>query len=579
VRRWFEDHPELFASERQGFEALGFSLDQMEFEDGRVIFRGIIVLDGDDIALIVVYPDSFPYLRPEVYAPELTLGRHQNPFRGNLCLLDRSSRAWDVGMTGAWLVEERVPYLLDLVKAGKEEDMRRAEAPQGEPMSRYFPHHLGTAVFVPDAMLQLSPDVEGGSLRLSVGEGEEVDALLRTCVTEVRGPSREKARKSNGGPTLARADPPLLHRFGRTALSGTWVRLEGFPSTGGTPPELWEAARAAQGYEEPHWQNVRGGRLKVVGIVAREEVRQGEWEDAWIFMVRLKSQGRDVLYLARGERLSISDLGDRIPSLKGLQEKTVALTGLGAVGATIAEELARSLIGELRVVDHDDVEAGTIVRWPVGVPAVGHAKTAVVGHGLPSQYPYTKVQTFGHHIGAAPPPGEHRGASEVEVMEQLLDGADLLTDATAELGVQYYLAAQAQARHLPQVYAWMTEGGWGGAVARVVPGKTGCWYCLQWHFEDSTIPLPPREELGTLQPRGCTERTFTGSSFDALPIVAQTVRVIAQTLLHGRSEIDAARDVFVCSQRRETDGLVTAPTWQAFPLVVHPNCEWCSAEV
>jgi hypothetical protein len=89
--------------------------------------------------------------------------------------------------------------------------------------------------------------------------------------------------------------------------------------------------------------------------------------------------------------------------------------------------------------------------------------------------------------------------------------------------------------------------------------------------------VPPRAETGTVQPRGCTERTFTGSSFNALPIVAQAVRAITETLLHGRSDADASRDVFICSQPREPEGLITAPSWKAFPLSIHPNCEWCAA--
>jgi hypothetical protein len=84
------------------------------------VIRGSIVWHERQIELEVVYPDTFPFLRPEIYAPGLALGRHQNPLQGNLCLLDRSTRAWNVDETGAWLVAERVPYLLDLLEQGGE---------------------------------------------------------------------------------------------------------------------------------------------------------------------------------------------------------------------------------------------------------------------------------------------------------------------------------------------------------------------------------------------------------------------------------------------------------------------------
>lgn len=573
---WFESYPELFAEERRGLEALGFELDAAEFDAGRVLFRGSIQRNGHLFRLVVVYPDSFPYLRPEVFAPDLKLRRHQNPFRGNLCLLDRSSRAWEVDLSGAWLISERVPYLLDLLDRGDVEEMRRAEAPQGEPASRYFRSQLGAAVFVPAAMLEVSPDVPGGTMRLSVGQGEEPAPELRACLTKVQARGARRGKRRTEGAVLATADEPLRRRFGRTALQGSWVRLDEWPVADGSPQGLWQAARAAPGYEEPQWQRLRGGHLKVLGIVAREEVRQGKYEDAWLFALRLKRDRDEVPYLVRGERLSVADLAARIPSIAGLQDKTVSLTGLGALGAPVAMEFARSLLGDLRVLDDDDVEAGTIVRWPVGVPAVGHAKVTVIAQGLPAQYPYTKVRGFGHRVGAVPALGEPRGTPETEVLDSLLERCDLLVDATAELGVQYYLATQADERRLPQIYAWMTEGGFGGAVARVAPGQTGCWLCLQWHLQDGTIPTPPRAQTGTVQPGGCAEPTFTGAGFDALPVVAQTVRVAARTLLHGRRDGKDVADVFVCSQPMEDEGTVAAPRWEQFPLTIHPRCERCT---
>lgn len=577
---WYQDYPDLFRDEREGLEALGFELDAAEHEAGRVVFHGSVERKGSEVKLVIHYPDSFPYLRPEVFAPDLRLPRHQNPLRGNLCLLDRSTREWDVDGSGAWLIAKRVPALLDLVEGGDQEAMRRAEAPQGEPASRYFPAQSGTVVFVPEAMLYLPKDVRAGTIRLAVGRGEGPTVQLRACLTKVEADPAKRGKGTVEPTVLAVADEPLRNRFGRTALHGSWVRLATWPlgdGSDGSPDALWHAARATPGYREPQWQNVQGGKVQVLGILAAEEVQQGQFEDAWLFAVRLRRDNNEGSYLARGERLSRRDLAARIPSVEGLQDKVISLTGLGAIGAPMAMEFARSLAGELRMLDDDAVETGTTVRWPLGLVAVGHFKTAVLSQALPAQYPYTKVRSFNHRIGSVPAPGEPTAEPDSAIIDKLLDGADILVDATAELGVQHYLESEAYKRHLPQIYAWMTEGGVGGAVARVVPGQTGCWVCLQWHIEKGTIPAPPHVTTGRVQPRGCTAPTFTGTGFDALPVIAQAVRVTTHTLLRGRTGAGGP-DVFVCAQLAPDEQTIAVPTWSEFELTKHAKCERCGGK-
>lgn len=576
MARWYEEYPVLFEEERQGLEDLGFELDVSDFAAGRVVFRGSIPWDGSNLALVVVYPDAFPYLRPEVFAPDLKLRRHQNPFRGNLCLLDRDTSAWDVDSSGAWLVSKRVPLLLGLLEGNDSDQMRAAEAPQGEPASKFFRTQTGAVVFLPASALELPPDVLGGTLRLAVGQGEDPAPNLRACISKVQAHESRQGKRRVEGSVLAAADKPLQDRFARTALEGTWVRFDEWPLEDGSAEALWHTARATPSYREPPWQNVQGGKIQILGIVAKEEVRQDEYEDSWLFALRFRQRNKDVAYLVHGERISRADLAERIPSITGLGEKVVALTGLGALGAPIAMEFARGMLGELRVLDDDVVEVGTTVRWPLGILAVGHPKVSVIAQGLPVQYPYTAVRPFGHRIGAVSVPGEPPPEADGDVIERLLDGADLLVDATAELGVQYYLEGQAHERGLPQIYAWMTEGGYGGAVARVVPGQTGCWLCLQWHLEEGTIPTPPRAKTGQVQPRGCAEPTFTGTGFDALPVIAQTMRVATHTVLHGRNPEENGVDVFVCSQIPRGADAISVPTWTQHKLSSHPRCERCA---
>jgi molybdopterin/thiamine biosynthesis adenylyltransferase len=189
-------------------------------------------------------------------------------------------------------------------------------------------------------------------------------------------------------------------------------------------------------------------------------------------------------------------------------------------------------------------------------------------------WPFTTAKRYEQRIGYVPGPDEEPSLPEHRVVTEFLEGADLLIDATAEEGVQYLLSRLADSAGVPQVYASSTPGGWGGLVARVVPGETGCWYCLQLRLTDKTIEPPPMSPDGFSQPRGCMSPAWTGSSFDGLPVVAQAVRIAAGTLLHGRRK-ENAYDVFVLNQAGE-DNLHIAPQWTSYALEPHPKCPYCS---
>ena len=99
-----------------------------------------------------------------------------------------------------------------------------------------------------------------------------------------------------------------------------------------------------------------GGAVSIAGAVLPEEVRQGDYEDAWIFAVQIRQdRGQDGRYLVRGERLSREDLEARLPAFVRLGKRRVSLAGLGALGGEIAVELAKAGLGTLRGLDFDAV--------------------------------------------------------------------------------------------------------------------------------------------------------------------------------------------------------------------------------
>src|SRR5204863_229389 len=118
---------------------------------------------------------------------------------------------------------------------------------------------------------------------------------------------------------------------------------------------------------------------------------------------------------------------------------------------------------------------GRTAGWP------GRTRTPLTTCGWTSSASYSPRRPAG---GRRAPDDDH---PDRLVLDEVLDGADLVVDATAEWGVHHALADLARERGLPYLCAFATPGYWGGLVARIRPGRTaGCWICLQRALEDGT---------------------------------------------------------------------------------------------
>jgi hypothetical protein len=572
---WVDRFPERFAYELADFERRGltFRLDEAALGDeGRVVLSGTLNVEGEPepVELIVRYPDSFPYFRPEIYAPALQLLRHQNPIDHNLCLLDRSTRAWSPSETAAHLIDTQVPQLLRLVRSGGDA-LRAGEVAQGEPASYYFPPLAGTYVLISQELLEVPPEASGGIAQIAFAEAEPPTLRLRGLLMAAS--VREQGGRSS---RIAQAGGPLADRYraGRT-IEAAWVRINDLPRSR-EPQALLEAAELQQpGISRPRWQNVAGGEVAVTAFVFSEEVEQGVLGDQWLFVVRTRQgsgrHAQEGIYTTRGERLSRADIQARVPQLAPLADRKVALIGLGALGAPLALDLTRPGLGELRILDFDIVEAGTTVRWPYGLSAVNAPKPEFLAQVVGRDYPLTTIVPFNRALGEVT-----LGARETDfdLLRRMFDGVDLVIDASAELGVQQLVSTIADDLGIPQLYVWATEGARGGVVARVLPGASGCWFCLQLAIAREAVPLPARDDAATVQPRGCGSRTFTGAGYDLAPVSTQAARVASSFLAAGRAL--GADDVFVCS----LDGSLSPapPQWDVAPLSREEGCRCCGRE-
>lgn len=567
-RRWWEAYRERLDFELEALRTIGVepAVDEAAKTAGQIVIRFDHTVWGRSAQFTAVFPAAYPKFPFELYAPDLDLRHHQNRFAGNLCLLAQPAENWSLKDHVARFLLEQLPAVVAAGASTEAQEVEAIEEHQAEPVSIYYDYAKGSLVLV-DSDWQL-PAGASGSLRLRAERFEP----FRAAVIEVRG---------GGAPALVSATS-FEERFS-TPLSGRWFRVEE-PIIEATAGGLLQRLIAVHpDAARPQWTQVGDSEIDVIGLVFPEEVAWRQEGDGWLFVVRSRPSGsREIRRqarnrrpvarattsaLARAGRYGPSDLLARIPVLAPLRDRIASVIGLGGLGAPSAIEFARAGIGRLGLLDGDVLEAGNGVRWPLGLSSAGFTKAQAIRDLVMRDWPLTETRAANWRLGTA----EIGSIQEADALSLVLDGTDLVFDASASPIVQRYLADLAAELGVPYITIWSTNGGWGGVVARIRPDAAACWFCLQHALNDHLIPHPPVDPAPFVQPAGCGSPTFTGTSFDLAPVSTAGVRLAVSTLApntYGQTDWDVA----VLSLRDANGGLVM-PTWTTHILDRHERCE------
>ncbi len=275
-KTWWERWPDIFERELEALDEAGikYSVDEGAHKKGVLCLHLEMETAGK---LYVVFPDLYPYFRFEVYAPEIQLDHHQNPFDKNLCLIGRSTYNWNTEDTLASFLTERLSQTIQAGSSNNLEEVAEIEEHQAEPFSDYYKYEVGTAVIV-DSSWTIDDQYKFGTLLIGVAFSDV--PLLRGAVFEVR---------DENGNTLAKSDTRLMQAFSEDApLLARWVRLSEAPRTQ-NPADIFECIRK----KDPYPDNIESyflkmGKLQVRAALFPDERRWRELKYGWIFVCKLK---------------------------------------------------------------------------------------------------------------------------------------------------------------------------------------------------------------------------------------------------------------------------------------------------
>jgi len=566
MKPWWEIYPERFQFELDALrqEGIPFEIDKEALERGAcILYVTISVGQFTNLRLKVAFPAMYPKMRFEISSEDLDLHHHQNPFTKSLCLIGRATENWDTSDYVAKYLKERLPVVIEAGLSSEMETVAEMEERQGEPITDYY-FYAENSIILIDSDWAIDPSVQRGVLE--IGLNEAVGKVFRGAVLSVQDISRH---------ALAQADAAIYGAY-PDKIIGRWYRLDAPPRLSDWNDIYQEIVKRDASFRIPQWENARGTKISVTGILFPEETRWRQNGDGWLFIVHVeqqtnkKGQPKRGISLVRPGRAGRTDFLERNPSLRGIEGKKVAVFGLGCLGAPSVLEFARCGIGELRILDYDVVDPATVVRWPFGLKmAGGKLKTHALACFLADNYPFTKVIPINHYMGDTQNPD-----MEAKILDVMLDGIDLIYDATAEIGIQHVLSELAAERKIPYMMVSATDGVWGGRVVRISPGRTqGCWMCYMKLLADECIRSPLFDPAGKVLPVGCAAPTFTGTNFDAGEIVLAGVRMAISTLMEkidgGYPQI--SWDVAVANLRN-SEGNIIAPDWKTYEIEKHPDC-------
>lgn len=554
-RRW----PGLFAQEIAALQAKAGESVRIDEEalasEQRLVVEFDWPLDGGRVQLRALYPDTFPRLRPTVQVrgdPATFPKRHCSPDEGNLCLLGRDSRQWRQQWTLADLLDHQ---LADALRDGGEED------PQGEPAEFWWNGHaLPNSFCLVDSSWSIGAAARGElRLRYNFHHGLSDRPEFKALVSELR---------DEAGSTLAQWTGPIpgVVQAGSKEATVPWIYIDEVLLPSAIEAQLNDLLDRFK-VSSPPPKMSPALNAQWFAVLYKTELQHKQMGLAWLFIVAygkrqdFQQSKKKTVAIVRTLRAGADDIGARAPSFRLLREKKIALFGLGAIGAPLALELARNGCGLIRLVDHDIVEPGNSIRWPLGASAWGAPKSSALPAFIEAEYPWTRVELEAHNIGVQ--------AGDDALLRKVLEGVDIAIDATAAYGVTTVLSDYCSERNVPLIALYASPPVSGGVVARFAPGS-GCPTSLEFAHHDGLVPRAPGfgEETGLRQPPGCAERTFTGTSFDLQELSLEAMRLVVETL----ASTSGAQHSVVHTLSLVSEGRRTAPSWRVDHLQKSEQC-------
>lgn len=235
-----------------------------------------------------------------------------------------------------------------------------------------------------------------------------------------------------------------------------------------------------------------------------------------------------------------------------LEDRKVAIVGLGSGGSQVAIELAKAGVGKFVLVDFDRMELHNIVRHICGISDLGRLKTNVMRDRILDKNPFAEVETFNTNI------------NDLEEARKIFTGCDIIVAATDNIRSRLNINTLSIELGIPTLYGKCAVRAAGGEVLRVRPKDGPCFSCIYANaaVEASTEEMSSFRQAREANPPyvGDEEVKATiqvGLSSDINPVSNMLVKIALVELCRGKDsalktlETDLKASYYMWANRRE----------------------------
>ncbi len=246
-----------------------------------------------------------------------------------------------------------------------------------------------------------------------------------------------------------------------------------------------------------------------------------------------------------------------------LAQQKVTCIGLGALGSTIADLIAKGGVGHMCLVDKGSIQAHNVIRHTMGLNHLGMKKALAVASGISVHNPFVSVIPIPASITLS-------GISNYFPADTI--GISTLADDNIEA----FLNDQAVRENRVVFYARSLRGGKAARIFRVQPGIDACKECLALYHKEKLPPFVSIEEDKSLPvlTNECNNPVRPGSGAD-MGIIGSIAARLVLDYLQG-IYTDMNHWVWATEPLDGIDYSINTPyALHSYSLKPHPKCRLC----
>lgn len=170
----------------------------------------------------------------------------------------------------------------------------------------------------------------------------------------------------------------------------------------------------------------------------------------------------------------LPDIGEA--GQKKLKDARVLVAGIGGLGSVSAQYLCRAGIGQLTIIDSQDVQLTDLNRQILYREGdLGKKKTLIAENMLSAINSDVNIKAVQARI-------------DRNNITTLIDDIDIVVDGTDNFETRFLLNEECQRKGIPFIYGGIF--GLKGSAMTIIPGQTPCLACFLTKEESAEAPIP-----------------------------------------------------------------------------------------